>query len=147
MKLKEIMTSPVESIEPMAPIREAAVKMKRADVGMLPVVFRDEVIGIITDRDIAIRGLADGNPDQKYVRETMTRDPICLNQERSLEDAIEKMADRKVGRIVVTDDRGHAVGVLSSADVAIACAGDGRAGKLALALSHSHHGPTRVLAH
>lgn len=145
MKLKEIMTSPAESIEPMAPVREAALKMKRADIGMLPVVFRDEVIGVITDRDIAIRALADGNPE-KYVREAMTRDPICLNQERTIEEAIDKMSDRRVGRIVVTDDRGHAVGVLSSADIAIACSGDERVGKLAVALSHSHQGPSKVLA-
>jgi CBS domain-containing protein len=145
MKLKEIMTSPVESIEPIATVREAALRMKKADVGMLPVVFRDEVIGVLTDRDLVVRALADDIPG-KTVRQIMTRDPICLHEERSVEDAIDQMSNRKVGRVIVTDDRGHAVGVLSSADIAFACAGQDCVGKLAAALSHSHHAPSRVLA-
>lgn len=145
MNLRDVMTTPVESVEPIAPLREAALKMKKADVGMLPVIEKGEVVGIVTDRDLAIRGLADDRPG-KTIRDVMTPSPVCLHVDRSVEDAIVVMTDRQVGRVVVTDDHGHVVGVLSSADIAVACAGDARVGRLAMALSHSHKVPSKVLA-
>jgi len=143
MKLREIMIRSVETVEPVALIREAAAKMKQAYVGMLPVVDKGYVIGVVTDRDLVVRGLS-RKTDQITVREAMTPNPICLLPDAEVDLAVEAMKVNHIGRVLVTDETGHLRGVLSAADIAVAFAGDTRVGKLATTLGSSHRKPTAL---
>jgi CBS domain-containing protein len=137
MKLKDIMSTPATTIEASAPLYEAARKMRRAAVGVLPVLRDGRLAGIVTDRDLVVRGLSEF-PAIRNVSEAMTPDPICLSQDADISHAIDTMMVREVGRVVVIDEFGRAVGVLSASDVAIACQGDHRVGRLATVLGKSH---------
>lgn len=137
MKLREIMTRTVETIQATASVQEAAKKMRVADVGMLPVLQEMKLVGVITDRDLAIRALGQGRTDMP-VREAMSPFAICINQDCEVDEAIEKMQGRQVGRLVVENELGSVVGVVSAADIAIACSGDQRVGRLSAALSKAH---------
>lgn len=137
MRLKEIMTTSVESIEVNATVQQAAKKMKVCDVGMLPVTDKGRVVGIVTDRDLVTRALAEGRT-AITVREAMTPDPIMLEQNRDVEDAVQTMVGHRIGRLVVKDTMDRMVGVVSAADLAVSCAGDAKIGKLAESLSRSH---------
>ncbi len=137
MKLKEIMTWKVETVAPTDSVTEAARKMKQADVGMLPVVENERVIGVVTDRDLVVRAFGDGKA-AATVRDTMTPHAICINQNSDLDEAIDKMLGHQVSRLVVENELGRVVGVLSQDDVAVVCAGDSRVGRLSQAIGKSH---------
>jgi CBS domain-containing protein len=137
MKLKEIMTAPAQTIESWKSVKEAADIMKRANVGALPVLRQNELVGIITDRDLVVRGLTEGKLTVP-ISDLMSSNPISLLGEQSVDDAIETMQANCVGRIVVVDELKRVVGVVSAADVAVACSGDARIGRLAATLSSAH---------
>ena len=114
VKVKELMTDHPFTIEPDATLREAAVLMKRAACGFLPVSDKGKLLGVITDRDIVIRALAEaGDPMVEKVRDFMTRDVYSCNEADYLEDAADKMQAHKVTRLVVRNDKGRVTGVLS----------------------------------
>jgi CBS domain-containing protein len=145
MKIKDLMNTTLETVPPGATVREAAVKMAERHVGLLPVVDEGRLLGIVTDRDLVVRALSRGWTD-RAVREVMTGEPACLSKEADIELAILTMEERKVGRLLVTDESGRLVGVLSAADVAIALAGDARAGHLAAILGGAHRRRATFLA-
>lgn len=113
-QVKDLMTEEPVFIAPDATLREAAIKMKAVNCGMLPVGMEDHVEGIITDRDIVIRALADGaDPATTKVSRYMTREVFACNEKDSLTDAAEKMRMHKVSRLLVRNHAGHVTGVLS----------------------------------
>ena len=113
MQLKDIMTRSVETIPVDASLTEAARKMEQKNIGFLPVVRDGIMVGVITDRDIAIRAVARGlDPEQTIVEEAMTNRIVALPEESELADASELMEHRRVRRLVVTANDGLA-GVLS----------------------------------
>ena len=116
--IRDVMTSNPETIEPGKPATEAAKVMKKADVGMVPVVIEGELFGTITDRDIVVRGIAEGK-DIKLtnVGELASRDVVVVEPDGDLEDALRLMAEHQVRRLPVVDD-GRLVGVIAQADVA-----------------------------
>ncbi|HEV8385455.1 MAG TPA: CBS domain-containing protein [Candidatus Acidoferrales bacterium] len=119
MKIKEVMNSTVETIEPDATLRVAAQKMKELDVGSLPVCEGDKIIGMVTDRDIVVRSTADGaEPNRAHVREVMTPEVVCCTPEQDVKAAAQLMEEKKVRRIPVVDGQQHPVGILSLGDVA-----------------------------
>lgn len=140
MKLRELMTRTVETIDPHASAREAAIKMKAAGVGMLPVVESGQPQGVLTDRDLVIRGMAE-NAEAKCVSELMTRLPVCMHEDSDAEVAAEMMRARQIGRLLVTDSKGRLVGVISHDDLAVAMSGDRRIGRLAEGLGAAHRKP------
>jgi len=112
--VKDLMTVHPTLISPNATLQEAAEKMKEVDCGMLPVGLKNFVEGVITDRDIMIRAIAEGvDPRAALVKDYMTGRVYACNESDLLEDAAEKMRAHKVGRLVVKDKNGKAVGVLS----------------------------------
>lgn len=143
MKIREVMVRSVETIGPAAPIRDAAIKMQNSNVGMLPVIDGGHVVGIVTDRDLVVRGLVN-KEDNVKVRDTMTPNPICLLPDADVEVAVASMRENRVGRLLITDEVGHLEGVLTAADVAVAYAGDKRVGQLATTLSTFHRKPTAI---
>lgn len=113
-RLRSVMDSRVEFVRPNSTLREAAEKMKRMDVGALPVCEGERVVGMITDRDIVIRVLAVGlDPNSARASDVMTRDVVFCYEDQSLRDAAQIMQQRKVGRIVVLDQDHRLRGIVS----------------------------------
>lgn len=118
--VSEVMTRDVEVIGPRQTMREAARKMDELNIGVLPVCEGGELLGVITDRDMVIRGVAAGAlPDACTIAEVMTPDAEYCYEDESVEEATEKMAALQIRRIFVLDRDKRLVGVLSLGDVAV----------------------------
>lgn len=120
MKVREIMTPGVQCIRPDATIREAAELMRQLDVGVLPVLEKDAVLGMLTDRDIVTRSVVWGNaPAQTEVHEVMTAGVVFVFDDDTVDTALQALTENQIRRIpVVTRDR-RLVGILSLGDVAV----------------------------
>ena len=119
MTAGDICTRSVRTVSPGATVREATRRMKEHDVGCLVAVDRaGPVEGVVTDRDIVLRVVAEGlDPDTTPVSRVMSRGMIGIAADVPVERAMEVMAEQEVRRLVVTDDEGELVGVLSLDDV------------------------------
>lgn len=119
MKLHEAMTVNPQTISSDATAREAALLMKEHNVGILPVLESGRAIGVVTDRDLAIRALAvSSDPSHVPISEVMTPEILWMYEDEFLDDAIEAMSDKKISRLLVKSRSGEMVGILSAADVA-----------------------------
>ena len=119
MKVKEVMTKTVERVPPETPLREVAQKMKDADVGAIPVYEGDRLIGMVTDRDIAIRAVAGGkDPDKTSAKESMSEGVYYCYEDDDTKKAAEKMSAEKVRRLVVLNRDKRLVGMVSLGDLA-----------------------------
>jgi CBS domain-containing protein len=117
-KIHEVMTPAPETIQADRPASEAAKKMKEADAGMIPVMEDGNLLGTVTDRDIALRVVAeDRDPQSTTVGEIASRDIVTVQPDEDLDDALQKMAKHQVRRLPVVED-GRLVGVVAQADVA-----------------------------
>lgn len=118
-KIGDLMTRDVAFAWPHMTIREAAARMKERDIGSLPVCEGLRVVGMLTDRDLALRATAEGrDPNQTTVGDVMTRDVISCRPEDPLGLAEELMQDWQVRRLPVVDERGDLIGLLTLAKVA-----------------------------
>jgi CBS domain-containing protein len=117
MKVKDCMTRDVIVAEPQTPIREAAQMMEDADAGILPVARDGHLFGVVTDRDIVVRGLARGLGPDATVEQVMTPDCACACEDDDLDDVADRMAELQVRRMPVTLDGGWVIGVISLADI------------------------------
>jgi CBS domain-containing protein len=118
MKIAECMTSEVEIVSPDQPIREAAQFMLRADAGAMPVGEGDKLVGMVTDRDIAVRGIAAGRGPDTPVRDVMTDEVIYCFDDDEVEDVALKMSDRQVRRMpVLSREDESLVGIVSLGDI------------------------------
>ncbi len=119
MQVKEIMTQEVETISSSESIRTAAQKMKSLNVGILPVMEGNELAGMVTDRDIVVRGIAEQDDITNIlVRDVMSGQVFNCSGDDSVEDAVKMMEDNQVRRLIVLDEEGSAVGIVSLGDVA-----------------------------
>jgi CBS domain-containing protein len=118
MLVKEVMTPQAEWIGPDTPLVDAAKKMRDMDVGSLPVGENDRVIGMVTDRDIACRGVAENmTPAEAQVRSVMTKDIVWCFDDLDIADAAHMMEDRKIRRLTVMNHDKRMVGILSVDDL------------------------------
>jgi CBS domain-containing protein len=124
MKVRELMTPDPEVVTPEQPISRAAQIMRQYDVGIVPVVSDPDSknrLGVITDRDIAVRHVADSHMEDCTVGAHMTRESIeTVKETDDSTKVMEAMKRRDVRRIPVTNDRGALVGVVAQADIAVA---------------------------
>ena len=122
-KVRDAMTPGVQSVEPTESLPRAAALMRDNDVGSVPVVDGDQLVGIVTDRDIVARAVAD-NRDLRTatVADVASRDVFTVDPEDDLEEAQRLMADQQVRRLPVVED-GRVVGILAQADVALTARG------------------------
>jgi CBS domain-containing protein len=118
MKVSEAMTRDVRVANPNHTVQQAAELMAQLDVGSLPVGEKDKLVGMITDRDIAIRGVAKGKGPEARVRDVMTDDVKYCFDDQDLEEVTQNMGDIKVRRLPVVDRDKRLVGILSLGDVA-----------------------------
>ena len=118
MLCKEIMKSAIECVSPTDTAEVAAQRMRDHNIGLLPVCDELKVIGMLTDRDIATRLVAENQPASTPVRELMTPDVVACRSSDSIEHAEELMGLFRVGRILCVDEDGSLVGLISLSDVA-----------------------------
>ena len=118
MKVSEVMTSDVQTVSPDQSAREAASFMLRAEAGSIPVTEGNKVIGMITDRDIAVRGVAEGRGPDTPVRDLMTDHIICARQDDDVHDVAQRMSQEQVRRLPVLDDNDQLCGIVSLGDLA-----------------------------
>ena len=119
MKVNEAMTRDVRVASPDETIRQAAEAMATLDAGVLPVGENDHLIGMITDRDIAIRGIAQGKGPTAKVRDVMTEDVKYCFDDQEVEEVTRNMADIQIRRLPVLNREKRLVGILSLGDIAI----------------------------
>jgi CBS domain-containing protein len=119
MKVSKVMTRDVRLIEPSQTIREAAQLMAELDTGIIPVREGDRLVGMITDRDITVRGVAQGQGPDTSVREVMTDDVKYCFEDDDTNEVARNMADIQVRRLPVLDRDKRLVGIISLGDMAI----------------------------
>jgi CBS domain-containing protein len=118
MKVKEVMTTNVRLANPRQSIAEAARLMADCDAGVLPVGEDDRLVGMITDRDIAIRAVAKDLPPDTAVREVMTKEVLYCFEDEALEHVADNMGEQQVRRLPVLNREKRLVGILSFGDLA-----------------------------
>jgi CBS domain-containing protein len=117
MKVSEVMTRDVKTVGPDQTAREAASFMLSADAGAIPVTEGDRLIGMITDRDIAVRGVAEGHGPDTPVRELMTNDVVAARMDDDTDDVATRMSEAQVRRLPVIDDQQKLCGIVSLGDL------------------------------
>ncbi|TDJ04587.1 MAG: CBS domain-containing protein [Deltaproteobacteria bacterium] len=119
MQIQKFMTKNPEFISPQDSLSTAAEKMQKLDVGFLPVVDNGKLAGVITDRDLVIRGLANKwNPEQHQVKECMSETCYTCFEDDEVEQAVKAMEDKQIRRIPIVNRENKLVGVISVGDVA-----------------------------
>ena len=119
MQLSQILTREVETIRPDTSAREAAQRMRSMDIGALPVCDGRRLLGMVTDRDLAIRVLAEGrDPNATQVQDAMTPDVAYAFEDDDVQRAADIMKDRQIRRLPVVDREKHLVGIVALGDIA-----------------------------
>lgn len=119
MKVREIMTKKVESVMPQTNLKEAASKMKELNVGILPVVEDNRVVGVLTDRDIAIRSTSAGaDPNNITVRDVMSASIHFCHEEDNVRDVAKQLEKWQIHRMPVLDKNEMLAGIISVSDLA-----------------------------
>ena len=119
MRCQEIMKTDVECVSPRDSVEEAAIRMRDDHIGFLPVCDQSgKVLGTLTDRDIAIRLVAEKKPASTFVEDILTPEVVACRPEDDIRDAERAMAKHHKSRIMCVDEQGLLVGVISLSDVA-----------------------------
>ncbi|HLY09504.1 MAG TPA: CBS domain-containing protein [Planctomycetota bacterium] len=135
--IRDIMTRDVESAEPDMTVRDAARLMRARNIGSLPVCEGGKVIGMVTDRDITIRAVADGrDPASTRVDELMSRQVVSVREDSPLGEAERLMHDQQLRRLPVVNGAGELVGYLALAKIALTELPE-QTGKVIQGVSHS----------
>ena len=130
MTLKDVMTPDVEVIAPEATLQQAAAKMRRLNIGPLPVCDGDQLVGMLTDRDITVRAVAEGcDPTTTTVREAMTPDIAYCFEDQTIEDAVQMMERYQIRRLPILNRTQRLVGMVSLGDLAVSRGNETRVGE------------------
>ena len=116
--LREIMTTDCITVSKQVTLREVAQKMRDHDIGMIPVVEGKRLLGVVTDRDLVIRGIAEQIGENATVEQVMSKDLQCASPDMSTDDAAKLMASEQVRRLPVVEN-GDLVGVVAIGDLAV----------------------------
>lgn len=116
-KLSDIMSRDIISARPSDSIGEVAAKMRDNKIGFIPIIDQGKLSGVVTDRDLAVRGYADRIPDNVPVSEVMTRQCITINANATADDAVRLMSKEKIRRLCIIKD-GRLEGVVAIGDLA-----------------------------
>jgi CBS domain-containing protein len=119
-QVTDIMSTDVQVIEPQETLRSAARRMQELDIGSLPVCQGDRLLGMITDRDITVRGVAEGlDPDTACVSDVMSADVQFCTEDQDTAEVMRLMGDKQVRRLPVVDPDRKLVGIVALADLAL----------------------------
>jgi CBS domain-containing protein len=119
MKVSDIMTRDVRLASPSQKLCEAAAEMEKNDIGVLPVRDNDRLVGMITDRDIAVRGISHGLGPDTPVSDVMSTQVRYCFEDEDIEDLVQNMADEQIRRLPVLNRNKRLVGIVSLGDVAV----------------------------
>jgi CBS domain-containing protein len=147
MRVKDAMTTGVELASPNQTIRQAALLMGKNDCGALPVADKDSLVGMITDRDIAIRAIAAGKGPKTPVREVMTPQVLYCFEDQDLEEVSRNISDIKVRRLPVLNRDKRLVGILSLGDMSLKADGSDPAADALRAISEPGGEHSQSTAH
>ena len=140
-RVADAMTADPRSVELDTRVAEVARILRDEGVGSLPVVRDGRVTGIVTDRDLVVRALAEGrDPESTRVADILSGEPVTVRAEQDLDEALRLMARHQVRRLPVVDDGDGLVGILAQADVALT-GDDERAGEVVGEISRPAAGP------
>jgi CBS domain-containing protein len=138
MKVKDVMHKGAAWVEPNTTVQEVAKRMRETDVGSLPVRADGQLLGIVTDRDIACRALANtDNVAKVMAKDVMTKHVVCCSEDDDISAAIDIMEAKKIRRMPVVDSHKAMVGMLSLGDISHKVAKE-RAGEVLRAVSGHH---------
>jgi CBS domain-containing protein len=119
IRCRDIMTSNVRTATRENTLQDVAVMMRDGDMGSVPVVEDGKLVGIVTDRDIVVRSVADGRNASTSVIEAMTTDIFSVKPDDFVFEAIRLMGDKQVRRVPVVDETGTLAGIIAMADIAL----------------------------
>lgn len=120
MRIHDVMTKTAVCTPPDVSVQQAAERMKELDIGALPVCENDQLVGMVTDRDIAIRSVAEGhNPRVEHVRDIMTPELVYCFEDQDTEEAARLMRERQIRRLPVLNRDKRLVGIVSLGDLAM----------------------------
>ena len=146
MLVRDVMTRGVETVAPDATLEEAAALMKDLDVGSLPVVEGERLLGVVTDRDITVRATAAGDhPRVATVMEVMTPVVVTCTEDQDVREAGRLMQEQQIRRLPVIDEMGRLVGMVSLGDLAVRTGDEQLAGEVVEQVSEPT-GPDRPTA-
>ncbi|MCM3616391.1 CBS domain-containing protein [Sutcliffiella horikoshii] len=126
--VREVMTTNVDFCTPLDNVFEVATKMKDLDVGAIPIVENGQLLGMITDRDLVVRGIAEKHPGSNSVTNVMSDHLITIGPDASIEEAAHTMAEHQIRRLPVVEN-GGLIGIVSLGDLAIRDYSDDQAGE------------------
>ena len=129
MQVCDIMTQSVECIGPEESLQTAAQRMRDRNIGTLPVCDQDRLVGMLTDRDIVVRAVADGrSPDTTRVGDMMTQGVNCCFEDDDVTEAGRLMQEKQIRRLAVLNHDNRLVGILSLGDIAVKAGDDQESG-------------------
>lgn len=127
MKIREVMTGNPTTCPPTATLQELAKVMRDQDTGAIPIVENGRLVGMVTDRDIVVRAVAQDGSASRTARDVCSGDPVCANPEMSTGEAEELMSEHQVRRLPVVEGN-RLVGIVSIGDIAVKEGSDRRTG-------------------
>ena len=137
-KIRDMMTDDVECCSLLDNMYEVAVKMKDLNVGAIPIVDEEKIVGMITDRDIAVRGVAEKNPGSTKVEKIMSSKLVTATEEMTTQEAARLMSEHQIRRLPVVEG-GRLIGIVSLGDFAIHDLTDEQAGEALSDISEQHN--------
>lgn len=141
MIVKDAMHKGVQSATPSTPVKEIAKLMARHDIGSVPIIEKNTLLGMVTDRDLACRALTNGKTlSRMAAKDVMTEGVVFCRETEEIGDAVRLMEDKQIRRLPVVDTDDHLVGMLSLGDVSHATSQD-LAGEVIRAVSAHHEDP------
>ncbi|HYI08957.1 MAG TPA: CBS domain-containing protein [Thermoanaerobaculia bacterium] len=136
--VRDVMTANPECVSEKDSIRDVARIMKDKDTGVVPVVDGKKIIGMITDRDIVVRGIAEGkNLEDVRVNELMTRSVRSVREDATVSEALELMSGAEIRRVAVVNTNDELVGIVSLGDISTNTNQDGQVGKTVESISQA----------
>ncbi|MBM6618583.1 CBS domain-containing protein [Bacillus suaedaesalsae] len=137
--VRDVMSTDVEYCTPLDNVYEVAVKMKDLDVGAIPIIENEKLIGMITDRDLVVRGYAEKRSGSHELTDIMSSNLITVKPDTTLQEASHLMAEKQIRRLPVVEN-GNLVGIVSLGDLAVNQMSDESAGAALSDISEpSHH--------
>ena len=134
MNIRDVMTPNPRTVSPADSIQSAACIMRDEDTGVVPIVDNGRAVGVVTDRDIVVRAVADGSQLNRTVGEIATSAVVCASPDMSTREAAQLMSDHQVRRLPVVENE-RLVGIVSIGDLAVKEGKDGRTGDTLQAIS------------
>lgn len=135
MQVKDIMTKHMDFLQPSATLQQVSQEMQKHDLGFLPLKENGKIAGVVTDRDITVRGMAKGLDHNAQVKQVMTSTVISVHENDDLKKAAQLMEKRRVRRLVVLNQEDAIAGVISLGDIATKCKDINLSGEIIHAVS------------